>query len=475
MSGTPILEVGKVSRIYRKGGLFTGSTFKAVDDVSFTLPDKPQVFSIVGESGSGKTTIARMVLRLVEPSAGSIRLLGRPLSGKGEGRIDALEFRRLVQPIFQNPFEAFSAYLPIEDYLRRTAINLKVARNASEANDLADKALRSVGLSLDRIRGKFIRQFSGGELQRISVARALIPRPKLIVADEPVSMVDASLRMSIVNLFRQIVEEQGVSFIYITHDLSTAYYLSDQVAIMNRGRVVEQGPPTDILDNPSEAYTRELMAAIPGVQWVPDWGRARIEGMIGGRPDWCISRQRTWGVPITLFVHRESGELHPETDALIEQVARARADRLVRRERIGDAVFGRHFRQQLHHALRALGRHRMRIEAALRVRDRAQPRVVDLVRLRRGLELLRVHVQPRRADVAQAVMRRRTRRRLHGERQHRRRARQVARAVHGAPVLLALVQRAVDHAQLAPQVRHLDRIVLDRLRLALRTRLRRGG
>lgn len=265
MSGTPILEVSNVSRVYRKGGLFTGSTFKAVDDVSFTLPEKPQVFSIVGESGSGKTTIARMVLRLVEPSEGSIRLLGRPLSGKGEGRIDALEFRRLVQPIFQNPFEAFSAYLPIEDYLRRTAINLKVARNASEANELADRALRSVGLSLDRIRGKFIRQFSGGELQRISVARALIPRPKLIVADEPVSMVDASLRMSIVNLFRQIVEEQGVSFIYITHDLSTAYYLSDQVAIMNRGQVVEQGLPTDILDNPTEDYTRELMAAIPGV------------------------------------------------------------------------------------------------------------------------------------------------------------------------------------------------------------------
>lgn len=260
MSGTPILEVGNVSRVYRKGGLFTGTTFKAVDDVSFTLPEKPQVFSIVGESGSGKTTIARMVLRLVEPSEGSIRLLGRNLSG-----IDTLEFRRLVQPIFQNPFEAFSAYLPVEDYLRRTAINLKVARNAGDANDLADKALRSVGLSLDRIRGKFIRQFSGGELQRISVARALIPRPKLIVADEPVSMVDASLRMSIVNLFRQIVEEQGVSFIYITHDLSTAYYLSDEVAIMNTGRVVEQGVPTDILDNPRAAYTRELMAAIPGV------------------------------------------------------------------------------------------------------------------------------------------------------------------------------------------------------------------
>jgi peptide/nickel transport system ATP-binding protein len=125
--------------------------------------------------------------------------------------------------------------------------------------------LRSVGLSLERIAGKFIRQFSGGELQRISVARALIPNPRLIVADEPVSMVDASLRMSIVNLFKQIMAEKGVSFIYITHDLSTAYYLSDQVSIMNTGRVVESGVPAEILAHPKEAYTRELMAAIPTI------------------------------------------------------------------------------------------------------------------------------------------------------------------------------------------------------------------
>ncbi|MDB5529515.1 MAG: transporter ATP-binding protein [Devosia sp.] len=269
MTGAPILEVQNLTRAYRKGGLFGGSSFKAVDNVSFTLPAEPQVFSIVGESGSGKTTIARMILRLVEPSEGSIRLLGRPLSGKSSDRIDNTEFRRLVQPIFQNPFEAFSAYLPVEFYLRRTALNLKIARNDAQAVEATDLALKSVGLSYERIRGKYIRQFSGGELQRISVARALIPKPKLIVADEPVSMVDASLRMSIVNLFRQIVEEQGVSFIYITHDLSTAYYLSDQVSIMNTGRVVESGAPTEILDNPTQAYTRELMAAIPtvGQRW----------------------------------------------------------------------------------------------------------------------------------------------------------------------------------------------------------------
>jgi peptide/nickel transport system ATP-binding protein len=269
MTGNAILEVNNISRVYKRGGMFSRNFLTAVDNVSFTIDDKPQVFSIVGESGSGKTTLARMILRLVEPSSGDIRLLGRPLTGKSGNRIDTLEFRRLVQPIFQNPFEAFSAYLPVELYLKRTALNLKIARNDREAAEAADQALRSVGLGLDRIAGKYIRQFSGGELQRISVARALIPNPKLIVADEPVSMVDASMRMNIVNLFRQIVEEKGVSFIYITHDLSTAYYLSDQVSIMNTGRVVEHGIPGEILDNPKEAYTRELMAAIPaiGARW----------------------------------------------------------------------------------------------------------------------------------------------------------------------------------------------------------------
>jgi len=269
VTGTPVLEVRQVSRVYKRGGLFSTKAFKAVDSVSLTLPETPQVYSIVGESGSGKTTLARMILRLVEPSDGEIRLLGRPLTGKGPDRISNFEFRRLVQPIFQNPFEAFSAYLPVETYLRRTALNLKIAASQAEAAPVVDAALRSVGLSLERIAGKYIRQFSGGELQRISVARALIPNPKLIVADEPVSMVDASLRMSIVNLFKQIVEEKGVSFIYITHDLSTAYYLSDHVAIMNTGRIVEQGVPGEILDHPTQDYTRELMAAIPtiGARW----------------------------------------------------------------------------------------------------------------------------------------------------------------------------------------------------------------
>ena len=264
MAGGALLEVKGVSRVFRRGGMFNRTALRAVDDVSFVIDGRPQIFSIVGESGSGKTTLARMVLRLVEPTAGTMTLDGLPLHAGRKDRIDDLALRRLVQPIFQNPFEAFSAHIPVASYLRMTALNLKVARTEAEADALAAEALEMVGLSPGRVAGKYIRQFSGGELQRLSVARALVPRPRLIVADEPVSMVDASLRMSIVNLFKQITGRQGVSFIYITHDLSTAYYLSDRLSIMNKGRIIESGSPDQILANPHQAYTRELMAAVPG-------------------------------------------------------------------------------------------------------------------------------------------------------------------------------------------------------------------
>jgi ABC-type oligopeptide transport system ATPase subunit len=282
VSAPALLEIAGLRRVYRRGGLFSRTLVAAVDDISLTLENEPRIFAIVGESGSGKTTLARMVLRLVEPSAGSIHLLGRPLSGKSRNRISDSEFRRLVQPIFQNPFEAFSDHLPMEHVLVRTALNLRIASNRTDAEEAADSALKAVGLGFGRIKGKYLRQFSGGELQRVAIARALIPRPRLIVADEPVSMVDASMRMNLVNLFLKIRDESGVSFIYITHDLSTAHYVADDVAIMNSGRVLEHGKPQHVLANPQNAYTRELLAAIPrvGERW-PELQRLESEGPAG--------------------------------------------------------------------------------------------------------------------------------------------------------------------------------------------------
>jgi peptide/nickel transport system ATP-binding protein len=267
-----LVEVKNLSKVFHAGGLIGGSKLAAVDNISFALEATPPcILSIVGESGSGKTTLARMLLRLVEPTAGEILISGRNIFHR-DGNWTDRDLRTALQPIFQNPFEAFSTLKTVDTYLYETAINLKIARRRSEAEPLIADVLKSMGLDLERVKGKYPYQFSGGELQRISVARAMIPHPKLIVADEPVSMVDASLRMNLVNLFLELKEKYKVSFIYITHDLSTAYYVSDFIAIMFRGSIVEYGPSNLVLTAPLHPYTELLMEAVPqvGVKWSSD-------------------------------------------------------------------------------------------------------------------------------------------------------------------------------------------------------------
>src|SRR5690606_38466687 len=168
-----------------------------------------------------------------------------------------------VQPVFQNPFETFSPLRRVEEYLFDTAKNLGIASKRREAAKVVDDALRNVGLSLDEVRQRYPHELSGGQIQRVSVARALISRPKLILADEPVSMVDASLRMEIVNLFKKLRDEQQVSVIYITHDLATAYYIRDRIAIMLSGYIVESGPVEDVLERPAHPYTQLLKESVP--------------------------------------------------------------------------------------------------------------------------------------------------------------------------------------------------------------------
>jgi ABC-type oligopeptide transport system ATPase subunit len=269
MSAAPLLQISGVSKVFRRGGLFSRQRITAVDDVTLEIPAEPSLLAVVGESGSGKTTLSRMILRLERPSAGSITLDGRNLHGGAGPKISDADLRRLVQPIFQNPFEAYSIHLPVDFYLFRTAINLGLAADTESAAPVVDDALRSVGLALPRVRGKYVQQFSGGELQRIAIARALIPQPRLIVADEPVSMVDASLRMTIVNLFNEIRRSRGISFMYITHDLSTAYYIADEIAIMRSGSVVERGAPARLLAEPAHEFTRTLLESMPqiGTRW----------------------------------------------------------------------------------------------------------------------------------------------------------------------------------------------------------------
>ncbi|UZF94973.1 ABC transporter ATP-binding protein [Bosea sp. NBC_00550] len=253
-----LLELDRVSKNFSRGGLFSTQRVEAVKKVSFALEmDKPEIFTVIGESGSGKSTLARMILGIHTPSSGQIRLGGRDV-----GTYERRAFMAEVQPIFQNPFEAFNPLKQLNRYLFMTAQRFGGASGKSAAEEQADEALRQVGLSLAEIRGRFPHELSGGQLQRVAIARALVAQPRLIVADEPVSMVDASLRMSIVNLFGRLRDELGLSILYITHDLATAYYISDQLIIMQKGGVVEQGPARAVLSAPTHPYSRQLRDAV---------------------------------------------------------------------------------------------------------------------------------------------------------------------------------------------------------------------
>jgi len=262
MTAVPLLEVADVSRVYRSRGLFSRRRVHAVERVSFTLEaDKPEIFTIIGESGSGKTTLARMILAMVPPSSGAIRFRGRDLATIHR-RADRLAFMQFVQPIFQNPFEAFNPLKRLDRYLFMTARRFAGADDQAAAEQLSDRALRQVGLSLAELRRRYPHEMSGGQLQRVAIARALISSPALIIADEPVSMVDASLRMSIVNLFRRLHDDLKVSILYITHDLATAYTISDRVIIMQKGKVVETGPAREVLTHPQHPYSKLLKESV---------------------------------------------------------------------------------------------------------------------------------------------------------------------------------------------------------------------
>jgi ABC-type oligopeptide transport system ATPase subunit len=257
-----LLDVRNVSKRFAMGGLLGRRVVEAVQDASLTLSaETPEIFTIIGESGSGKTTLARMILGLELPSAGEISFRGKTVSHR-VGRRERLDFMANVQPVFQNPFEAFNPLKRIDRYLESTARRFLKLRTRDDLDGAMDAALQKVGLSLAEVRGRYPHEMSGGQLQRAAIARALIPNPPLLVADEPVSMVDASLRMSIVNLLKSLRDDLGVSVIYITHDLATAYYISNRLIIMQRGRIVEMGDARTVLDRPEHAYSRLLKASV---------------------------------------------------------------------------------------------------------------------------------------------------------------------------------------------------------------------
>ncbi|MEM3094009.1 MAG: ABC transporter ATP-binding protein [Nitrososphaera sp.] len=234
---------------------------KAVDDVSFTLK-MGKVLVLAGESGSGKTTVARLVMRATDPDSGSIIFEGKDVTHYAGSQLK--EFRTAVHMIYQDPYASLNPRMKIMDIVREP---LDIHDKTSSKEQKAEKvlsALRDVRLEpAEEIAGRFPHMLSGGQRQRVAIARALVLRPRLIVADEPVSMLDVSVRGEILELMQSLKERFNISYIYITHDLSTARYVGDILAIMNTGKIVEVGPIDRVLSDPYHPYTKALIGAIP--------------------------------------------------------------------------------------------------------------------------------------------------------------------------------------------------------------------
>ena len=265
-----VLEANHLTRVFSRG-LFNKVENVAVNDISLRVDDdNPSITVIAGESGSGKTTLASMLLGFMRPTRGEIRYQGREIySLKGD---DWREYRRNIQPIFQDPFEVFNPVYRVDRILTQPAQLYGIAESEDEAREMVEDALRQVGLRPAETLGRFPHQLSGGQRQRITVARAFLLKPKVIVADEPVSMIDASLRATVLESLRELKTELGISIIYITHDLTTAYQVGDTIYVLYRGSVVEAGNVEHVVQEPSHPYTQLLMGSIP----VPDprvpWG-----------------------------------------------------------------------------------------------------------------------------------------------------------------------------------------------------------
>ena len=269
-----LLEIKNVTKVYQRG-LLSSHAKVALKEFSLTLKeDEPTILTVAGESGSGKTTLAMLLLGFITPTTGEILYKGQNIvSLRGPDRI---AYRREVQAVFQDPFAVFNPFYTVDHLLTVPIKQFKLAKSGRDARNKMDEALNAVGLRPEDVLGRFPHQLSGGQRQRINVARALMLKPRLLIADEPVSMVDASLRANILESLRNMHRDHGVTIIYITHDLTTAYHVADSITVLYRGDVVEKGDVESVIRNPQHAYTRLLVDSIPWPNLDQKWGQHSI-------------------------------------------------------------------------------------------------------------------------------------------------------------------------------------------------------
>ncbi|MFZ4663689.1 MAG: ABC transporter ATP-binding protein [Caldilineaceae bacterium] len=263
-----LLELKNATKVYRTGTV-------ALDNVSFFIDDDaPSIIAVAGESGSGKTTLGMMALGFLEPSKGDILYKGKRL-GAMNGQ-EQTNFRKEVQAVFQDPFAVYNPFYRVDHIFEVGIKNFKLAKSNAEARQKIEDALVSVGLRPEETLGRFPHQLSGGQRQRLVVARALLFRPRLLMADEPVSMVDASLRATILESLRKMKEEYHITVLYITHDLTTAYHVCDHIIVLYKGSVMEAGDVESVIANPQHPYTQLLIDSIPWPDLNRQWGQQEI-------------------------------------------------------------------------------------------------------------------------------------------------------------------------------------------------------
>ncbi|MFY8093667.1 MAG: ABC transporter ATP-binding protein [Niveispirillum sp.] len=261
MNGLP--ELGTRPVLEARGLSMHFGSFCALDSADFCLY-AGRALALVGESGSGKSTCAKLLTHVLSASAGHIFHAGRDVT-KLMGRKAVLDYRAAVQMVFQDPFAALNPAHTVDHHLTRPLALHRPDLSAAQRRDAVADLLRAVDLDPAITRHKYPHEMSGGQRQRVNLARALAVNPSVVIADEPTSMLDVSIRLSVLDTFRDLKRERGIAMLYITHDIATARYVAEETAVIFRGRIVERGPTAQVIDNPRHPYTRLLLAAVPEV------------------------------------------------------------------------------------------------------------------------------------------------------------------------------------------------------------------